>query len=30
MSFMMKECADRLSIKFDSIARNEGKIDAKT
>jgi len=26
---MIEECAQRLSVKFGDIAKNEGKIDAK-
>ncbi len=29
MSVMIEECAQRLSVKFGDIAKNEGKIDAK-
>jgi hypothetical protein len=29
MSVLIKECADRLIVKFDEIAKSEGKIDAK-
>lgn len=26
---MIKECADRLAVKFENIAKTEGKFDAK-
>ena len=29
MSVMIKECADRLVVRFQNIAYSEGKIDAK-
>lgn len=29
MSHMIKECADRLAVKFEKIAETEGKFDAK-
>ena len=29
MSLMIKECADRLVVKFQKIAETERKIDAK-
>ena len=29
MSVMIQECADRLNVKFDEIAKRDGKIDAK-
>lgn len=29
MSHMIKECADRLAIKFENIARTEGKFNTK-
>ncbi|XP_057379555.1 cytochrome P450 3A11-like [Daphnia carinata] len=29
MSLMMKDCADQLVVKFDHIAKSEGKIDAR-
>ena len=30
MSVMITECADQLVVKFQDIAKNEGKLDAKT
>lgn len=29
MSVLIKECAERLAVKFDNIASTQGKLDAK-
>ena len=29
MSTLITECANRLAVKFDKIAKDQGKIDAK-